>query len=107
MDQIFVIDAHGIIYTVDLIFDMVYPGGLDGRYFEPPKDDQSPWPEAFAGIADKEMRVSHMIMADGSAGHLKYNLAQRKWTLSSDPSRDISYSDLLVLNRCEHQLAKA
>ena len=107
VDQIFVIDAHGIIYTVDLIFDMVYPGGLDGRYFEPPKDDQSPWPEAFAGIADKEMRVSHMIMADGSAGHLKYNLAQRKWTLSSDPSRDISYSDLLVLNRCEHQLAKA
>ncbi|WP_228732036.1 hypothetical protein [Pseudomonas iridis] len=107
VDQMSIIGAHGIIHTVDLIFDMIYIGGLDGRYFEPPKDDKSPWPDEFAEIADKELRVNHIIMADGSAGYLKYNLAQRKWILSSDPSRDISYSQLLVLNRCEHQLGKA
>ncbi|MFJ7313468.1 calcium-binding protein [Pseudomonas sp. NPDC098747] len=103
VDQIFVTAANGIIHTVDLSFDMVYPGGLDARFFEPPKDKKSPWPEEFAEIADKEVDVKHIAMADGTEGYLKYSLITCKWILESDPLRDISYSDLRVLNRCEHQ----
>ncbi|HWH85187.1 MAG TPA: calcium-binding protein [Pseudomonas sp.] len=105
IDQILVIGPEGVVHTVDLAFDQVYISSLDARYFEPPT--LADLPEAFSAIAHRELPVRHVALRDGTRGALKYNLTNRKWILDSNKSRDINYSELEVLRRCEHQTKTA
>lgn len=101
IDQIFVIGPKGVVHTVDLTFDRVYIDSLDARYFDPPSMEDLP--EEFSALAQRELYVRNVAMSDGTRGRLKYNLANRKWILDSNKSREITYSQLNVLRRCEHQ----
>ena len=101
IDQIFVIGPKGVVHTVDLTFDRVYIDSLDARYFEPPSMEDLP--EEFTELAQRELYVRHVAMSDGTRGRLKYNLANRKWILDSNKSREITYSQLEVSTLCNHQ----
>ena len=103
IDEIFVIGPKGVVHTVDLSFDRIYINSLDARYFDPPADANADWPDAFSAIAQRDLDVRNIAMNDGSRGKLKYSLPNRKWILDSDPSRQITYSDLKVFGRCSHQ----
>jgi hypothetical protein len=101
IDQIFVIGPKGVVHTVDLTFDRVYIDSLDARYFEPPST--AGLPEEFSALAQRELNVRNIILGDGTPGRLKYSMANRKWILDSNKSREITYSQLQVLRRCNHQ----
>ena len=100
IDQIFVIGPKGVVHTVDLAFDRVYVDSLDASFFEPPTTAELP--EEFSAIAQRDLYVRNIAMADGTRGRLKYNLTNRKWILDNNKSREISYSQL-VLNLCDHR----
>jgi Ca2+-binding RTX toxin-like protein len=101
IDQVFVIGPKGVVHTVDLSFDRVYVDSLDARYFTPPTE--ADLPEAFAAVAQRELNVRNIALSDGTRGKLKYSLANRKWILDSNKSREINYSQLKVFSRCKHQ----
>jgi len=101
IDQIFVIGPKGVVHTVDLTFDRVYIDSLDARFFEPPIMEDLP--EEFSALAQRELYVRNIALSDGTRGRLKYNLANRKWILDSNKSREITYSQLEVFGRCDHQ----
>jgi hypothetical protein len=101
IDQIFVIGPKGVIHTVDLTFDRIYIDSLDARYFEPPTMEDLP--EEFSALAQRELYVRNIALSDGTRGRLKYNLANRKWILDSNKSRQITYSQLEIFNRCNHK----
>jgi hypothetical protein len=101
IDQIFVIGPKGVVHTVDLSFDRVYIDSLDARYFEPPIMEDLP--EEFSALAQRELYVRNIALSDGTRGRLKYSLANRKWILDSNKSREITYSQLAVFGRCDHQ----
>jgi hypothetical protein len=100
IDQIFVIGPKGVVHTVDLTFDRVYIDSLDARYFEPPTMEELP--EELSSLVKPELYVRNIAMRDGTRGRLKYNLANRKWILDSNKSREITYSQLVVFRQCEH-----
>ncbi|VVP51213.1 calcium-binding protein [Pseudomonas fluorescens] len=102
IDEIFVITSRGIIHTVDLSFDRIYINSLDARFFEPLDPSGTFMPEDFAPIANKELKVRNIQMSDGTAGNLLYSLANRKWILDSDRTREINYSQLRVTGQCSH-----
>jgi hypothetical protein len=60
-------------------------------------------PEEFSALAQRELYVRNIALSDGTRGRLKYNLANRKWILDSNKSRQITYSQLEIFNRCNHK----
>lgn len=101
IDQVRVITEKGVVHTVDLSFDRIYQDGLDARFFEEP-DPAKALPEVFASMANKEIKVSNIVLADNRPGALSYNFPAYGWILRSDKSR-VEYSALHVINRCSHQ----
>lgn len=101
IDQIFVIGPKGVVHTVDLAFDRVYIDSLDAVFFEPPATAEVP--EEFSAIAQRELYVRNIALSDGTRGRLKYSLANRKWILENNKSREITYSQLVVLSLCDHK----
>jgi hypothetical protein len=59
-------------------------------------------PEVFAPMANKDIKVRNIVLADNGPGTLNYSFAAHGWILRSDKSR-IGFSDLRVVNRCSHQ----
>ncbi|MFJ4497385.1 calcium-binding protein [Pseudomonas atacamensis] len=101
IDQIRVITTGGVVRTVDLVFDRVYPDGLDARYFEEP-DASKALPPALAALGNDEVKVWNIICVDDETARVGYNLAAHGWILRADKSR-IEKSALRVVNRCNHQ----
>lgn len=101
IDQVRVITEKGVVHTVDLSFDRIYQDGLDARFFEEP-DPAKALPEVLASMANKEIKVSNIVLADNRPGALSYNFPAYGWILRSDKSR-VEYSVLHVINRCSHQ----
>ncbi|TMU71557.1 calcium-binding protein [Pseudomonas fluorescens] len=101
IDQIRVITEKGVVHTVDLSFDRVYLDGLDARFFDEP-DSTKALPEVFAPMANKDIKVRNIALADNRPGALNYSFAAHGWILRSDKSR-IEFADLQVINRCSHQ----
>jgi hypothetical protein len=101
IDQVRVITEKGVVHTVDLSFDRVYLDGLDARFFDEP-DSTKALPEVFAPMANKDIKVRNIVLADNGPGTLNYSFAAHGWILRSDKSR-IGFSDLRVVNRCSHQ----
>lgn len=93
--------SRGVVQVVDLSFDRVYQEGLDARFFDAPDPTQA-LPEAFASMADQQVKVSHIVFADNWPGAFSYSFATHDWILRSDKSR-VEYSQLRVVNRCTHQ----
>jgi Ca2+-binding RTX toxin-like protein len=101
IDQIRIITEKGIVHVVDLSFDRVYQDGLDARFFEEP-DPAKALPDAFASMANQEVKVRNILFADNWPGAFSYSFAAHGWILRSDKSR-VEYSELKVINRCSHQ----
>jgi hypothetical protein len=104
IDEISVITASGIIYNVDLVFETVQMDSLDGRYCNDYSDLSISIPEDFKSSETNEIPVRNIALKDGTAGTLTFSLPTRSWTLDTDTSRTIHYTDLIKLNRCQHQL---
>lgn len=104
VDQIRVITAQGIVWAVDLIFEVVYVEAIDARFFVPATDASTPLPTELASYPEDSILVRNSVMKDGSAGALHYHLTQRKWILEEDKSRNIDREDLQTTNHCTHQL---
>ncbi|MGL6245032.1 calcium-binding protein [Pseudomonas sp.] len=104
IDNVSVITAGGIIYTVDLVFETVQIESLDGRYCKDYSDLNNPIPEELVLNEIKELPVLNIAMKDGTTGALSFSLSTRRWTLDTDKSRTIHYADLKRVNRCQHQL---
>lgn len=101
IDQVRVITEKGVVHTVDLSFDRVYLDGLDARFFEDPGSAKD-LPEAFAAMANQEIKVRNIVLADNRPEALSYNFPAHGWILRRDKSR-VEYSALQVVNRCSHQ----
>ncbi len=101
IDQVRVITEKGVVHTVDLSFDRVYLDGLDARFFEEP-DSTKTLPEVFAAMANKEIKVRNIVLAENRPGALSYSFPAHGWILRGDKSR-VEYSALQVINRCSHQ----
>ncbi|QHF49791.1 calcium-binding protein [Pseudomonas sp. S49] len=101
IDQVRVISEHGIVHVVDLSFDRIYLDGLDARFFEEP-DSTKALPDAFASMANQEVKVRNIIFADNWPGAFSYSFSAYNWILRSDKSR-VEFSELRVVNRCTHQ----
>ncbi|VVO59159.1 calcium-binding protein [Pseudomonas fluorescens] len=104
IDKISVITASGIIYSIDLVFETVQIEALDGRYFKDYSALSVSIPEDLLLIESNELYVRNIAMKDGTTGTLTFNLSTRRWILDTDKSRIIHYTDLMHLDRCEHQL---
>lgn len=103
IDQIRVITTEGLVHTVDLSFDRVYPDGLDGRFFKAPTPSKDPLPPPFTALADKVLNVRNIVVADNRPGILSYSFPERSWRLDVE-TLCIDHSQLNVINRCSHQL---
>ncbi|WP_277761299.1 hypothetical protein [Pseudomonas sp. A34-9] len=60
-------------------------------------------PEEFSDIKHRELDVKNIVMRDGTRGRLKFSMPNRKWMLDSNKYRDITYDQLKVVGRCNHQ----
>lgn len=101
IDQIRVITANGVVHTVDLVFDRVYPDGLDARFFEAP-DAAKPLPAALASLAANVVKVRNAEWIFDGTTALSYNFAAHGWVLRTDKSR-VEACEVRVTNRCSHQ----
>jgi hypothetical protein len=104
IDQVRVITEKGIVHVVDLSFDRIYRDGLDARFFEEP-DSTKTLPDAFASMANQEVKVRNITFADNWPGAFSYSFSSHSWILRSDKSR-VEFSELRVINRCTHQVPK-
>ena len=104
IEKISVITALGIIYSVDLVFESVQLESLDGRYCKDYSDLSVSIPENLQRSETNVLPVRNIAMNDATPGALTFGLLTRSWILDSDESRTIHYTDLIKLNRCQHQL---
>lgn len=104
VDQIRVITAKGIVYAVDLIFDVVYIEALDARFHRPENALTAAISAELAPLTMTQIPVHNIAMKDGSIGALSYHLTQHRWILDTDTSRSIAVEDLQTTNHCTHQL---
>jgi len=104
VDPIRVITAQGVVHAVDSLFERVYVEALDGRYFAPLADPDTPWPSELSSLKSEELKVLHVAIKDGSPGTLSYNLKTRRWILDSDRSRVIETANLRKTDLCDHAL---
>ncbi|WP_277761306.1 calcium-binding protein [Pseudomonas sp. A34-9] len=104
IDRVRVITAKGVVQTVNLSVDRIYFDGLDARFFDPPAPQAQALPEAFAELADKDVKVRNIALIEHRAGILRYSFMTRRWLLDSEV---IDVTQLRVLNRCAHQVPLA
>ncbi|MHC8382521.1 calcium-binding protein [Pseudomonas sp. LB3P14] len=104
IDQVSVITANGIVHVVDLIFEAVYIGGIDARYFLPPSDSTKALPKELTDANSEGLTVTNIAMRDGTPGLLTYHPQERRWMLEDDKARSIQLADLRVVNHCLHHI---
>ncbi|MEG0064556.1 MAG: calcium-binding protein [Pseudomonas sp.] len=102
IDQVHVITRGGIVHSVYIEFETISVKHIDARYFDPEFD----YANALAATPARarHLAVQNAVVRENALAQPIFDPRDRSWATSDEPLHKLAFTQLQVLNRCDHQL---